>query len=180
MSRPLEAGGCRPSATMTTSRSVTTHAFAGRWLRAWHSPVPVERIVGIAGRPRASAGTSRGHAGARWRTGTWACRSAAIPAGGFLSWATDRRNSPAAVVGFVTIDDEDMSPHACSARPASGTSSGSSEPSSGAAQSSAEGPAKHRDHSPVILYFHSLWSRRSSAACSTFHRSPTRSAGGPR
>ena len=71
-------------------------ADAGRWRLAWHSPAHLERIVCVACHPRASAGTSRGHAGARWHSGTGACRSAAIRLGGSLSWATDHRNSSVA------------------------------------------------------------------------------------
>ena len=58
--------------------------------------ISFSNIVCMACRPRASAGTSRGHAGVRWRNGTWACRSAAIRLGGSLSWATDHRNSSVA------------------------------------------------------------------------------------
>src|SRR5713101_5786027 len=89
---PVLVGGARRAPVVGTMRG-DAGADAGRGRHAWHSPAHLERIVCVACHPRASAGTSRGHAGARWRSGTGACRTAAIPAGGSLSWATDRRNS---------------------------------------------------------------------------------------
>src|SRR5713226_5395128 len=92
---PVLVGGARRAPVEVTMRG-DAGAGAGRWRLVWHPPAPMERIVCIACRPRASAGTSRSHAGARWRNGTGACRSAAIRLGGSPSWATDRRNSSAA------------------------------------------------------------------------------------
>jgi hypothetical protein len=69
---------------------VDADAVAPQGRRAWHPSAPLERTAFAAAHALASAGTNKAHGGSRAHSDISACRSAATPAGGCRSAASQR------------------------------------------------------------------------------------------